>query len=274
VDWTAALKYIRNSESTGSDFFTTTSIPCEVRFSTRMARSSAEHTARHYLEHFFCDVFLALNLATPGCCNFCVAKIPHSIPLFVKEMGLSASVVEHGWYESTKHHQMRLIPFRRVWLWLEGVIPTVKQVAETNAQRLLFSLFNIFQSWSYSPVQLIWIAHALEAIFKQRPAQGSALMFQRICSAFTIPTIDRKKFSARLRRMYDERHAFVHGGLDIAHPLENEVVDPDLNRYTARLIPHVDFGAQLVVSTAQLLITKNWCDMNFTEQLTGVPLGK
>ena len=74
--------------------------------------------------------------------------------------------------------------------------------------------------------------------------------------------------------MYDERNAFVHGGFEIAHPLENEVVDPDLNSYTARLIPHVDFGAQLVVSLAQLMITKNWSDIDFSERFTGIPIGK
>jgi hypothetical protein len=111
---------------------------------------------------------------------------------------------------------MRLIPFRRVWVWLEEVIPTVKQVAETNSQRLLFSLFHVFRNWSYSPIQLIWITHALEAIFKQRPAQGTALMFQRICSAFKIPKAEQKRFNNRLRKMYEQRHSFVHGSFEIA----------------------------------------------------------
>jgi hypothetical protein len=79
-DWRAALNYIRNSEAGGNDSWSTTSIPCEVRFSAEMSQFSAEQSARHYLEHFFSDVFLALNLAAPGCCNFWVAKIPHSIP--------------------------------------------------------------------------------------------------------------------------------------------------------------------------------------------------
>jgi hypothetical protein len=87
-----------------------------------------------------------------------------------------------------------------------------------------------------------------------------------------VSTSDDKQFAIlkkRLRELYDLRSAFVHGGLEIGHPIHSEVIDNRLDVQYGPLLNANQFGFSLLLSSIQDTIGRHWVEPRFTETLSG-----
>ena len=125
-----------------------------------------------------------MNIAVPGSCDFYLAKIysdftePNRSAPATLTLLLSATSIEQGIIssQSFKWPDIQFLSVNDVWSWLEGVCPITIAVAKTNLQRGLVSLLHASTSKVVDyidPAELVWLAHALEALF-DAPTQGIA----------------------------------------------------------------------------------------------------
>jgi hypothetical protein len=60
--------------------------------------------------------------------------------------------------------------------------------------------------------------------------------------------------------------------MGIAHPLENEQLDPDASSYRTNLMRAIDLGARVLISTLQAHVLNKWREIVFEEHFSGKPL--
>ena len=151
--------------------------------------------------------------------------------------------------------------------WYNHFQINFKQIASCRSERALFAILHIC-SIDTGVNSLIWIAHALEALYDTKIGRSFNDLFERSVRLLEIPLEKRKSFKKELREFYDLRSAFVHGGLDISHPISEEFRDVGDKLY-GRVLHSCEFGAALVISTMQAFITNGWSEITYKEELVG-----
>lgn len=121
-----------------------------------------------------------------------------------------------------------------------------------------------------SPETVIWLAHALEALFRSEPGQSQSSLLRRASSLLGASPKQAKMLKKNIAKFYALRSSFVHGGLKIVHPLHNDLVDDEVEDTTAAIMDAADFAALLLVASIQQLITNNWKELEYVEQLQAV----
>ena len=65
-----------------------------------------------------------------------------------------------------------------------------------------------------------------------------------------------KPLKRKLDDLYEYRSGLVHGGLEVYHPLQFEVLDPWVEKKYHRLMDVIDFGFAILLITLQTIIAK------------------
>ncbi|MBM7584650.1 hypothetical protein JOC86_001187 [Bacillus pakistanensis] len=138
-----------------------------------------------------------------------------------------------------------------------------------GTESALFSILNICREGYVSPTQLIWISSALEALYDTLKGQISRTLVDRIELFLGIPENGKKKFKKKIREFYNLRSRFVHGELEIAHPMYKNILDEKFSDYETQLLENCDFGLSIVIATLQKMIKNKWTCINFKEQYFG-----
>jgi hypothetical protein len=210
---------------------------------------------RHFLELALYDSFICANLALPGVLDLFGAKIPASsknnLPT---DLNLSSYNFEFWWVESLrgKFPKLRRLPLKQVreWYALTGI--GGRSRAQNGLERAVFCLFHLCRSNNYVD-GLIWVFHALEALLETRVGENLSGMLRRISLLIELTDRDRKSLKKHLRRAYDIRSAFVHGGYEIPHPIHSEVIDPEIGKAYGEGLDLQQFGMSLILSLLQQL---------------------
>lgn len=289
IDWSKALKESRKSEK----FIVETkklkkpitkketkrlmdliqdkafSSPCMVHIKNRKKKKLEQEYSRYFIWYFLHEVFLLLNLSSPGSANFYSLKLPSKSKHSKTDLKLSTDYFESAWISSLdgKHPKIGHIPLEKVIKWYGHFQIGFKQIASCRTERALFAILHICSN-DVGVNTLIWIAHALEALYDTKIGRSFNDLFERSTHLLEIPLEKRKSFKKELREFYDLRSAFVHGGLDISHPISEEFRDFDDKLYE-RVFLACDFGAIVVISTLQALITHGWSEITYKEELVG-----
>lgn len=272
IDWSEILNYI--------DYFTdedaeldALSDSKDVFYITCRVQAPVSNKARHfhYVEYLLHQIFLALNLSLPGCCSF-YNTIVHSedsvvekpLGLYSDDLGTALDLsCRQGW------PPMSLLPLQDTWRWLQWLTPTVKQVAQTNIEKALFSLLHVCLEEGTTPSRLIWLAHALEAVFDTPESSISKALRDRSFLVLGTPEQNTKRTKRSIESFYGLRSAFVHGGLGIVHPLANDLFDEGVNDFIHKVMDESDFALALLLATLQLFIRNNWTELEFKETYFG-----
>jgi hypothetical protein len=230
------------------------------------------NTGAHHLEQFLYEAFLTMNLAAPGSADFRSPRTAATTKEMVN-LDLSSHLLEHAWVQSLRNGwpKIKPVPLSRTKAWLNSFQIGLRQRADSRMERALFALLHLSRRQVDDPATLIWLAHALEALYGTPKSAIVESLRRRICEVLQVPAERQKAVRKSISRFYDARSAFVHGNFPITHPHENEVLDKAIDQYRAEIIELIDFTSAIVIATIQLHIIKGWKEILFQEKWAGLP---
>jgi len=251
-------------------------VNCTVSlFGVEKSEESQFHTASHVVELFLYDLFLLLNLAAPGSCNL-AGNFKSSRDDLSTNVKLSGYFLELAWVRALQFSwpSIHAIPLTEVIHWKNSLNIGTRQIAKSRTERAMFALLHVCKNDSYDPTTLLWLSHSLESLFDTRVTLVGESLKSRIISVLNVPADKQKHVRKQCGDFYDTRSDFVHGRLEIAHPLENDILDPHVDEYRDRLATAIGFGVSVCLATLQLQIQNGWREVQFKDgKITGVPIG-
>ena len=232
--------------------------------------------ASHIVEYYIYNFFLIMNLSSPGCCNFhgsTLSKIPPDKKWdgseLSREIDLSGGSFEAAYYVKEKYGWLELhnIPFSDVVEWMKLTLPSFKMIPENKSSKCLFSLLHIVKSGDFGATTIVWIFHALETLYDCKPGENFSTLLRRISLLLNLNSNEKNQLKKKLRELYDVRSAFVHGGLEVVHPMRNEFLDKRADDAAWRHMPLADFGTALLIKSIQQVIVKKSTGPIFEESM-------
>jgi hypothetical protein len=217
------------------------------------------------------DVFLILNVAAPGSLNLRDCVLIGREKRLDTRLELSSEVFESAWIDSVRSEfpGVHALPLESVVTWFEALDLGARQIAENGVAKALYCLLHLGRDWEFEPTALLWISHALEALYGVPNALSFNFLRDRITLFLDPPVNERKRFAKSLREFYDLRNAFVHGGMSTPRPFASELIDPRLNDFFTTQMDARDFGARLVLASVQQMVARNFKQLQFEERLRG-----
>ncbi|WP_421860688.1 hypothetical protein [Parvibaculum sp.] len=225
-------------------------------------------TAGSLIQNFLYDFVLIMNLATPGCCNFYRAELRGGrLP---SDVSLSNHYFEVTCFDGTDRRwpATTFVPLEDVVAWYSVIRCGISQVPASRLEKAVFALMHLVRE-DLSPSTIIWLFYALETLFDTRAGENFRVLRERIVKLLQLEPMREKQLSKRLRQLYDLRSSFVHGNLEVIHPLRGELFDPSFDKIYGELIDAADFGFALLVRSLQEIIKRRWREIEFSEVLTG-----
>nr|WP_256344110.1 HEPN domain-containing protein [Pseudomonas costantinii] len=211
-------------------------------------------------------------MSLPGSCNFYGLKCGES-----KSWGepnsirLSGFNFELGYYDFLEGSSLapQELPIDTVVSWYKRLGLGVKQKSETGVEKAIFSLLHLCKK-DTDVSSVVWIFHALEAIYGTRVGEGFTNIVDRISLLLELDPREKKRLKKSLRELYDYRSSFVHGGYKVHHPMSMEIIDARLSDDYSKLYDLVRSGFNIVVASLQVLIKNDWFGIRVDESLSGL----
>ena len=251
---------------------------------TLIGKEFSERAPFGYLSILVHYIFLAMNFASPGSCNFystTMTAVEQSSQFGgsqregVKEQQLSLS--SDYWdsarllHDNLQWPDLPLIPVSETWTWLQGTTFSMDRVAETHFERALFGLLHSFRE-DQAIIRLLWLTLALEALY-DTPTEGIIRYLKaRIFLFLGTPSTHAKKITKLINTFYNLRSRFVHGSSPIINPITYELYKyEDTPDDTARetVQEAADFATLLVIATLQKMVSHKWNRIVFSESFEG-----
>jgi hypothetical protein len=167
-----------------------------------------------FVELFFHDVFLMMNIAAPG--SFGGVFAPSGGRFRIRELALDARVFDYAHAAGAK----ATVPLANVVAWYNGLEHGTRQIAESSAAKVLFHLLHIARGESEAMI-LVRLAQCIELL------NGSA------------------------PRVLALRDAIVTGTAPLVHPMHDETLDERLEDEVFEWTEAIDRAAVLVVTAIQ-----------------------
>jgi hypothetical protein len=243
-------------------------VPCKV-IATAVRKKSADYFHPGlYVASFVYEVFLTLNLALPGSCDFYKSTITSNFKRFPWEVELSNYWFELSYLDNHKNiwpasAQLPLVVVRD---WLQQVRIGLTQVPNNQMEKVLFALWHISVS-AVSPAAVIWLFYGLETLFDTKAGENIWALQKRISELLSATGTEEKTLRKKLRALYDLRSSFVHGGLEVIHPLHNELLDRRVDEKYCQLANACEFGFAVMLRSLQEVITRKWYTVRYREEI-------
>jgi hypothetical protein len=120
------------------------------------------------------------------------------------------------------------------------------------------------------PTDLVWFAHAMEALYDTPSDAILRTMRDRMFLVLGEPVENSKKIRKLINQFYDLRSSFVHGDYEILKPswlslaASIEAFDREGSDRSKFLISSV------VIATLQKMIINNWRGLSFHQIFSGI----
>lgn len=269
------LAPVRKGQPIKSDWYTKMSRPLRLKASCVLTGSNElsgyDWYPNFFLEYFLYEVFAISNLACPGSAQFYGLSIEGKTISHTTEPRLSTFYFDEWMIESVRGLQPcahKLNP-ETVARWFFAVNPRVTQVAENATQRALFALYQLCRSDGDIDF-VIWLFNALESLLSTRVGENFSGLVRRAALVLELNATETAAMAKRLRKLYDLRSAFVHGGYDLAHPIHSEPIDTRLNKHYGNVLQLSMYGFFILASLLQRMIETNRTVLVFEERLAGL----
>lgn len=230
---------------------------------------------KFFVEKYLYDIFFIANLSLPGSCEFLNVRFISEREKEDERYLLSSYNFEEALYNQLDGVRPSPIclPVSSVIDWYDDLDTGIKQKAESPIEKAIFSLLHICKS-EINETSVVWIFHALEAIYGTRVGEGFSNLINRLSILLQLDSKEKAKTKKKLRSMYDYRSSIVHGGYQVHHPLRNEVIDKRLNEDLSRTYELFQDGFNLIVLSIQTMIKNGWYGIEVKESLIGVETPK
>lgn len=180
----------------------------EIRVAIDVNGDVDRRDAPAYVELFFHDVFLLLNLASPGSFGGTIAVTGGE--LRVRELTFDARMFADA----------PAIPLAKVAAWYDELQLGTRQIAESAEATALFQLLHLARREEDEEESIVRLASAAEALLG-RPAS--------------------------LRRLFELRDEIARGRVAVFHPMHDDALDPRVEDATREWIEVADAAAGAVV---------------------------
>lgn len=185
----------------------------ELRVDVAVRGEIDPNDAPAYVELFFHDVFLLLNLSTPG--SFGGTISIKGGKLQVNSIELSARLFEYA-------KGLGRLPLENVTAWYDSLQLGTQQLATDANSTALFQLLRLARGAEDEEQSILRLASAAEALLG-RPES--------------------------LRRLFELREELVQG--PVIHPMHDDALDPRVEDATAEWIEVADVAATAVIAALQ-----------------------
>lgn len=224
-------------------------------------RSGVESIIDYYLN----DLFLIMNISAPASFSLYRTMIA-SEARFDHSLDLSNYNFDISWLSSFegKWPTVNFIDFDKTFVWFFKVRGKFSLVPKNKMERVLFSVLHICRG-ELSPATIVWIFNALETLYDTKPGENFRILIERISLLLSASKDEKANLKKSMRKLYDIRSAFVHGGLDIIHPLHDEAIDKNVDDAYYRLLEAAEFGFQVLLASLQEIIVRGWVAPKFNE---------
>lgn len=176
--------------------------------------------ATGYVELFFYDAFLLLNLAAPGSFGGTIAIAGGELP--ARALALSPRVFESAGVP-------KRLPLPDVEAWYDGLAIGTQQLATSGVAEALFLLLHLSRGEEDEEISVLRVAKAAEALVGRPEA---------------------------LRRLFELRESVAKGRTPVYHPMHDDSLDPRVEDATSEWILVADDAARVVIRALQERVTK------------------
>ena len=173
-----------------------------------------------YVDLFFHDAYLLLNLATPGSFGGTVAI--SGPKLRVRELAFNARVFEYAL-------GIERLPLEQVASWYDGLGLGTVQVANRGEATALFQLLHLARGEEDEESSIVRLASAVEALLG-RPAS--------------------------LRRLFELREEIARGRTPVFHPMHDDGLDPRVEDALREWVDVADTAGSAVIRELQSRIRR------------------
>lgn len=282
LDWTPYLRRllkrhhllapVRRGEKIDQNWFAKLDRPlrlkavCSIKGKNRLTQYS--WYPDFFVKYYLYETFLCANLACPGSADFFGFSIQVEERKVKDKIGLSAYYFDEWLVASTRGDAPKAIMIEpaEVAAWIRAVNPTVTQRAESGTQRALFAIYHMCHSDGHIDF-VIWLFTALESLLSTKVGENFSGMVRRASMVLGLDQANQKRLSSRLRKLYDLRSSFVHGGYAVAHPLHHETIDPRLDRDYGEVLALSIFGFAVLAAILQTMIVDKRLSLAFEERI-------
>jgi hypothetical protein len=221
---------------------------------------------------FLHDVFIVMNLSSPGCCDFFRARLmptsDKSANRYTEEISLSSYHFECSalFEPDGKWPSAKAIPLSKSADWYFSIRNGISQVAKTRMEKILFALMRLSKD-ELSPNVIVWIFYALEQLLSTRVGENRSALETRLGLLLGTTEKTAALLKRSLKELYDYRSSMVHGGLEIIHVMQHDTVGDLVEKPYQKLMELSELGFSLLLVSLQTLIDKGWRSVNFKEIL-------
>jgi hypothetical protein len=185
----------------------------EIRVGMEVIGDVDRRDAPAYVELFFHDVFLLLNLAAPGSFGGIVSMSGGE--LRVRDVTFSARVFNYA-------AGLERVPLATVTKWYDGLGIGTEQLAARGVAAALFQLLHLARGEENEEESILRLAGAAEALERRE-----------------------------LKRLFELREEIARGRTPVIHPMHDDGLDPRVQDVTAEWIDVVDQAASVVIRALQ-----------------------
>jgi hypothetical protein len=227
-----------------------------------------------YVENRLADVFLMMNIAEPGCCDFYLASLleqrTDARGFNNTNISLSSTLFEIAQVHTLDGQwpYASSINLETVVRWFEKIRTGVRQLPQNQFEKVLFSILHLAYS-DASSTSIIWLFYALETLLDTKPGENRAALERRLIVLLEPSEKERRKLKTKLRELYDYRSSVVHGGLSVASPLQLESLDEDFENEYRRMLELVEYGFALLLACLQKVALNGWTELRFKDVMEG-----
>jgi len=186
----------------------------EVRVTLEVRGDLDPRDAPAYVELFFHDVFLLLNLASPGSFGGTIAITGGE--LRVRELTFDARVFAYA-------APLATLPLADVVAWYDGLQLGTRQLAMSGVATALFQLLHLARGPEREEDSILRLATAADAL-----------------SSAAVP-----------QRLFELRDDIALGRVPVAHPMHDDALDPRIEDATREWIEVADAAARAVIGALQ-----------------------
>lgn len=282
LDWTpyarrlqkyhGLLAPVRRGEKNDPNWFTKISrslrlrADCSIQGQNRLTDYS--WYPEFFVKYYLYEIFLCANLACPGSADFFGFSIQGEKGKSTEKIGLSAYYFDEWMIGSIRGHlpKVMMIEPAEVASWMKAVNPSVTQRADSGTQRALFAIYHMCHSDGHIDF-VVWLFTALESLLSTKVGENFSGMVRRASMVLGLDHADRKRLSSRLRKLYDLRSSFVHGGYAVAHPLHYETIDRRLDSDYMEILELSTYGFAVLAAILQAMIVGKRASLVFEERI-------
>jgi hypothetical protein len=167
---------------------------------------------------FLEQLFLAMNIATPGSCNLAPCEYPdHPDPPFPPPR-LNANVLDDALFDALSMEEgwprLRRIPFHATWEWLHRDLAYHIEAATSPTQKAFFGLMRICTRQQEDPDNILVLSQAIEALLDPGRKSIQRVLGQRLRLLIGSSPSHPEWFN----RFYQLRSRIIHGSAPVLRP--------------------------------------------------------